>query len=47
MNRKKLPLFLMLLAGSITSIMTFMLDYSMKDTGVGNGDTLLIMKLFQ
>jgi len=31
MNRKKLPLILMLLAGSITSIMTFMLDYSMKD----------------
>ncbi len=31
MNRKKLPLILMLTAGAITSVMTFMLRYPLKD----------------
>ena len=31
MDRKKLPLFLMLTAGSITSIMTFVNGYPLKD----------------
>ena len=30
MNRKNLPLFLMLVAGAITAIMTFALGYSLK-----------------
>lgn len=31
MNRKNLPLFLMLAAGAITAIMTFALGYSLKN----------------
>lgn len=31
MNRNRLPLFLMLIAGSITSIMTFVNGYPLKD----------------